>query len=95
MLRRLILAISLLPTLAFAQQPTELTFKVTPAEIDVIAKGLETQPFKDVAPLLQKLRQQFTEQQAKPEVTNNLNHMVIPKKDLPEVKPVEPEKPKE
>lgn len=66
-MRKLILAISLLPTVAFAQ-PTELTFKVTPAEIDVIAKGLETQPFKDVAPLLQKLRQQFTEQQAKPEV---------------------------
>lgn len=50
-----------------AQQPSEYTFKVTPAEVDVIAKGLETQPYKDVVPLLQKLREQFTAQQAKPE----------------------------
>lgn len=48
-----------------AQTPQELTFKVTPAEVDVIAKGLETQPYKDVVPLLQKLREQFTAQQAK------------------------------
>ncbi len=51
-----------------AQQPSELTFKVTPAEVDVIAKGLESQPYKDVVPLLQKLREQFVAQQAKPEV---------------------------
>jgi hypothetical protein len=49
----------------YAQQPSEFTFKVTPAEVDVIAKGLETQPYKDVVPLLQKLREQFTAQQAK------------------------------
>ena len=45
------------------QQPSELTFKVTPAEVDVIAKGLESQPYKDVVPLLQKLREQFVAQQ--------------------------------
>lgn len=47
------------------QQPSELIFKVTPAEVDVIAKGLESQPYKDVVPLLQKLREQFVAQQAK------------------------------
>lgn len=51
----------------YAQQPSELTFKVTPAEVDVIAKGLESQPYKDVVPLLQKLRQQFVDQQPKTE----------------------------
>lgn len=49
------------------QQPQELTFKVTPVELDVLAKGLESQPYKDVVPLLQKLREQFAAQQAKPE----------------------------
>jgi hypothetical protein len=49
-----------------AQQPQELTFKVTPAELDVLAKGLESQPYKDVVPLLQKLREQFAAQQQPP-----------------------------
>jgi len=53
------------PIYARAQAPQELTFKVTPAEVDVIAKGLESQPYKDVVPLLQKLREQFVAQQAK------------------------------
>jgi len=53
------------PMMAQAQAPQELTFKVTPAEVDVIAKGLESQPFGVVAPLLQKLREQFVAQQAK------------------------------
>lgn len=52
-----------IPVYAKAQQV--YTFHITGAEVDVIARGLETQPYKDVVPLLQKLREQFTAQQAK------------------------------
>lgn len=54
-----------IPMYARAQQPSEYNLKVTPIELDVLAKGLETQPYKDVVPLLQKLREQITSQQAK------------------------------
>ena len=45
------------------QQATEYTFKVTSAEIDIIGKALGTQPFNEVATLIQKLRSQVVEQQ--------------------------------
>lgn len=46
--------------------PAEYNLKVTPAEVDLIGKGLGTQPFNDVAPLMGKLRQQVMEQQQPP-----------------------------
>lgn len=45
------------------QLPTEYNIKLLPAEIDLLGKALGTQPFNDVAPLVQKLRQQIVEQQ--------------------------------
>jgi len=50
---------------AYAQQPSEFTIKLTGPELDTIGKGLGTQPFNDVAPLLQKLREQVAAQQPK------------------------------
>ncbi len=46
-----------------AQQPQEFSLKVTPAEVDLIGKGLGSMPFNDVAPLINKLRAQVMEQQ--------------------------------
>lgn len=84
-MKKLIIAAMLLATPAMAQTPQELTFKVTPAELDTLAKGLESQPYKDVVPLLQKLREQFAAQQPKPEA------IPIPK-PRPSEAPVEPKK---
>ncbi len=61
----------LLSTVANAQQPStpvpvqpnEYVLKVTPAEIDIISDGLQTQPFGKVSPLMLKLRQQIIDQQ--------------------------------
>lgn len=61
-----------LPTALYAQtpvqpQPAEYTIKLTTAEIDIVGKALGTQPYQDVALIIQKLRQQIVEQQsAKP-----------------------------
>ncbi len=65
------LAFALLPTVAFAQtapsgMPAELVLKVTPEDVNIISEGLQTQPFGKVVPLMNKLRQQITEQQPKP-----------------------------
>lgn len=51
---------------AFAQQPAEYQLKVTPAEVDTISDGLQTQPFAKVYPLINKLREQIIAQQPKP-----------------------------
>lgn len=49
-------------------QPAEYTLKLTAPEVDLIGRGLGTQPFSEVAPLIQKLRSQVVEQQQpKPE----------------------------
>ena len=53
----------LLSTSAMAQ---EFTVKLTGPELDIVGKGLGTQPFNDAAPVLQKLREQVAAQQAKP-----------------------------
>lgn len=51
-------------TFAFAQaQPPEYVIKITPPELDVISEGLQTQPFKQVVPIINKLRQQVIDQQ--------------------------------
>jgi hypothetical protein len=64
-MKRFILIGMLVATPAFAQQPTEYTIKLTPAELDTIGKGLGDVPFKEAAPLLQKLREQIAAQQPK------------------------------
>lgn len=77
MKRLIIVALSLLPTFVFAQPiqqaqvapQAELTFKVTPTELDLISEGLQTQPFGKVVPLINKLRQQIVDQQPKPAET--------------------------
>lgn len=58
----------MLPTLALAQaQPTvvpnEYVFKIKPADVDKLGKGLAKLPFEDVAELMQSLRSQVIEQQ--------------------------------
>ncbi len=65
-MKKLIFIFAMLPTIAFGQQPSEYNLRVTPAEIDLISKGLGTQPFNDVLPLINKLRSQVIEQQPKP-----------------------------
>lgn len=64
-MRRLIIAAAFLfPQIAYAQAPVpELTLKVTALELEIIGKGLGTQPYNDVVPLMNKLRQQVMEQQ--------------------------------
>jgi hypothetical protein len=42
--------------------PSTFTLNVTPAELDVIGAGLQDQPFKVAAPLLQKLRNEVEPQ---------------------------------
>lgn len=44
----------------------EIKLTVTPGELELISEGLQTQPFGKVWPLINKLRQQFVEQQPKP-----------------------------
>lgn len=52
----------LLSTAAYAQQQ-EFTIKLTGPELDIIGRGLGEVPFKDAAPILQKLREQVAAQQ--------------------------------
>jgi hypothetical protein len=63
-MKRYIIIAMLLSTSAMAE---DFTVKLTGPELDIIGKGLGTQPFNDAAPLLQKLREQVTAQQAKPQ----------------------------
>lgn len=50
------------------QAPAEIVLKVSPAELDIISEGLQTQPFGKVVLLMNKLRLQVIEQQPKPQV---------------------------
>ncbi len=71
-----IIALAMLPSVAFAQQasiaqtapppPVELTFKVTPDEINLISEGLQEMSIRRAMPLIAKLRQQIADQQPKP-----------------------------
>ena len=66
MKRLLILSLLLLPTVSFAQQQ-ELTIKATPAEADLIWKGLRKLPVEEAEAFMGKMRQQVMEQtQPKP-----------------------------
>ena len=86
-MRRLLLTLALLinhgiMNNANAQEaPTSFTLTVTPAEIQIIGKGLGSQPYETVAPLMAKLQAQVVEQQKPKEP---------PKPEHP--KPVEPKK---
>lgn len=55
----LILSLLLLPTLSQAQ---EVTIKATPAEADMIWKGLRKLPVEEVEVFMVKMRQQIMEQ---------------------------------
>jgi hypothetical protein len=65
-MKRIFLMLTLVafPTVLQAQEvPQTYQLMVTVPEINVIAKGLGTLPYNDVAPLMQKLQQQITSQQ--------------------------------
>ena len=46
---------------------SEITLKITPDELNTIGEGLQNVPFGKAAPLISKLRQQYLDQQPKPE----------------------------
>ena len=46
-------------------QPTEYNLKITPQELDLLAKALGQMPYNEVVPMFQKLRSQILEQQSK------------------------------
>lgn len=50
-------------TAANAQEPQSFTLTVTPADLQIIGKGLGTQPYEITAPLMAKLQAQVIEQQ--------------------------------
>ena len=70
------LAISFLAGLAMlsaahAQEPQSFTLTVSPAELQVIGKGLGTQPYESTAPLMAKLQAQVIEQQKPKDANGN------------------------
>lgn len=70
MRKTILIAALMLPTITAAQtQPTEYVLKVTPQELDVISEGLQSQPFKLVVPIINKLREQVIKQQTPAVVT--------------------------
>lgn len=64
-MRIIIIALAILMTChsAKAQAPSEYNLKLYPAEVDLLGKGLGTQPYNDAFPLINKMRQQVIEQQ--------------------------------
>jgi hypothetical protein len=50
---------------ALSQEAKPLTFTVTPQELSVMAQALGERPYREVAPLLNKLEAQLQEQRAK------------------------------
>jgi hypothetical protein len=69
-MKKILLISALFVTPAFAQQPaaqpSEYQLKVTPAEVDLLSEGLQTQPFGKVFPLINKLRAQQPKPETKP-----------------------------
>lgn len=66
MLKLILISFLFLSSAALAAdpvQPSEYTIKLTAQELDIVGRGLGTQPYNDVAPLVQKLRAQVVEQQ--------------------------------
>lgn len=67
MKRFLLVTALLMPTVAFAQEPTK-KLEVTDAEINIIGKGLAALPYGEVAPLINKLQIQIAQQNKPVEV---------------------------
>lgn len=66
-----IIALTLLASIAHAQ---EVTIKLNPQELSIVGDALLEQPYKKVAPLLQKIQQQISsQQQPAPTTTENKN----------------------
>lgn len=79
MKKLLITVMLVMPTIALAQslpQPAEYNLKVSPGDLDLISKGLGSQPFNDVVPLMNKLRTQVMEQQPKPDANKPVENKV-------------------
>lgn len=66
MKKTIIITALLIASSALAQQ-ADYNIKLTPAELDIVSEGLQTQPFGKVFPLMNKLREQIIAQQPKPE----------------------------
>jgi len=64
---RFYIGVILIAAISLPAYAEDFTIKLTGPELDIIGKGLGTQPFNDVAPLLQKLREQVAAQQPKQE----------------------------
>lgn len=63
----MILSLSILhPTVSDAQQQKQsFTFNLTVEDIQIIGKALDERPFKEVAPIIQKLNTQIQNQPVK------------------------------
>lgn len=78
-MKKLLIAVALIAcsTVAYSQQAPvpvqpqapEIVLRMTQPELDIISKGLQTQPFGEVAPMINKFRQQIIDQQPKPETS--------------------------
>lgn len=64
MKRLLTIGLLIMATLPAYAQTAELTIKATPAEADLIWKGLRKLPVDEVESLMAKIRQQVAEQTA-------------------------------
>jgi len=62
MKKLLLLTILLLPSIAFAQERKDFTFTINQDDLNVIGKALEDRPFKEAAPIIQKLNAQIQSQ---------------------------------
>lgn len=63
-MKRLILALALLATPAAAQQATEYTLRVTPADVALLGQAIDELPAKIGRPLAQRLIAQVQAQDA-------------------------------
>ena len=60
-------AFALVATVAFAQVPEkEYTFVIPASEVNTIGKALDALPYKEAAPVIQKLLKQIAEQNEPP-----------------------------
>lgn len=66
-----VLALALIGSAVAQEQPASFTLTVTPADLQVIGKGLSAQPYNDVAALMAKLQAQVIEQQKAKDANGN------------------------
>lgn len=74
-MKKLIIILAFLPSLAFAQ---EITLKLQPHELNIIGQGLDAQKVA-VDSLIAKLRQQYIDQQPKQEAPKPAEPVQPPK----------------